>query len=209
MGSRINQMGRGTCYHGNAGIASAFAALADKKLKPGGVLALVLPLSAASGLSWQGLRQMLAAGYTDLTVVSIAANGKDMSFSSDTGMGECLVVARKRKNGEVPSQRARFVSLHRRPEGLAQSSAVAKNIIEIDEVRQIEDGAIRRRSSGGRRRPRWRHVDRPANGLERKLGRRPHVGLLPRAKPPTHSGPIQALAARPTNGARPTGSLAW
>ena len=57
MGDRTNQLGKGSCYHGNAGIASAFAALAHKKLKPGGVLALVLPLSAASGLSWQGFRQ--------------------------------------------------------------------------------------------------------------------------------------------------------
>ena len=47
MGNRLNQLGRDSCYHGNAGVASAFAALADKKLKPGGVLALVLPLSVA------------------------------------------------------------------------------------------------------------------------------------------------------------------
>ena len=33
---------------------------------------------------------MLAANYADLEVLSIAANGKDMSFSSDTGMAECL-----------------------------------------------------------------------------------------------------------------------
>ena len=51
---------KNTCYHGNAGIASAFAALAHKKLKPGGVLALVLPLSVSAGLSWQGFRKMLA-----------------------------------------------------------------------------------------------------------------------------------------------------
>ena len=38
---------------------------------------------------------MLGGEYTDLTVLSIAANGKDMSFSSDTGMAECLVIARK------------------------------------------------------------------------------------------------------------------
>ena len=44
MGDRINRLGDDTCYHGNAGIASAFAALGHKKLKPGGVLALVLPL---------------------------------------------------------------------------------------------------------------------------------------------------------------------
>ena len=95
MGSRINWLGRDTCYHGNAGIASAFAALGHRKLKRGGVLAMVLPLSAAAGLSWQKFRQMLATDYTDLAVFSIAANGRDMSFSSDTGMAECLVIARK------------------------------------------------------------------------------------------------------------------
>ena len=141
MGRRINALGKGTCYHGNAGIASAFAALGDKKLRPGGVLALVLPLSAASGLSWQGFRQMLGEGYTDLTVLSIAANGRDMSFSSDTGMAECLVVARKRDGAKNrPGSRAQFASLHYRPHGVAQSAAVAQSIIGTDGVRGIEDG---------------------------------------------------------------------
>ena len=151
MGNRINTLARGTCYHGNAGIASAFTALADRKLKPGGVLALVLPLSVASGLSWQQFRELLATDYTDLTVLSLAANGRDMSFSSDTGMAECLVVARKRGKetpsplvgegeGEAPAQRATFVSLHRRPQGFAHASAIAKGITGCDAVRQIEDG---------------------------------------------------------------------
>ena len=153
MGNRINTLARGTCYHGNAGIASAFTALADRKLKPGGVLALVLPLSVASGLSWQQFRKLLATDYTDLTVLSLAANGRDMSFSSDTGMAECLVIARKRGKetpsplvgegwgeGEAPAQRATFVSLHRRPQGFAHASAIAKGITGCDAVRQIEDG---------------------------------------------------------------------
>ena len=99
MGRRANRLADNTCYHGNAGIASAFAALAHKKLKPGGVLALVLPLSVANGLSWQGFRDMLDDNYADVTILSIAANGKDMSFSSDTGMAECLVIARRVKPG--------------------------------------------------------------------------------------------------------------
>ena len=43
MAKRMEFLKTNTCYHGNAGIASAFAALANKKLKTGGVLALVLP----------------------------------------------------------------------------------------------------------------------------------------------------------------------
>ena len=140
MGGRINQMGKDSCYHGNAGIASGFAALAHRKIKPGGVLALVLPLSAAAGLSWQGFRQMMARHYEDLTVLSIAANGRDMSFSSDTGMAECLVVARKIKPSETMEQRAHFISLMRRPGSFPHASSVAINIANGDEARNIEDG---------------------------------------------------------------------
>ena len=131
-----------TCYHGYAGIASAFAALAHKKLKPGGVLALVLPLSVCcNGHSWQGFRDMLGNDYTDVTVLSIAANGREMSFSSDTGMAECLVVARKLKPDELPDDRARFTSLWRRPQGFSHARLLASRLmLEDAKVRNIEDG---------------------------------------------------------------------
>ena len=140
MGERVNQLGKDTCYHGNAGIASAFAALADRKLKPGGVFALVLPLATATGLSWQGFREMLGTSYTDLTVLSISANNKDMSFSSDTGMAECLVISRKLEEGETVVARRHFTSLRHRPRGLAHSRLLAQKMAEADHIRQIEDG---------------------------------------------------------------------
>ena len=144
MGQRINRLGRGTSYHGNAGIASAFAALADKKLKPGGVLALVLPLSIAAGLSWQDCRRMLADNYSDFTVLSIAASGREMSFSSDTGMAECLVIARKNAIAEPNASppRAQFASLLHRPGGFAQTAVLAKAVIAPDSIRAIEDGPV-------------------------------------------------------------------
>ena len=131
---------KGTCAHGYAGIASTFAALGHRKLKRGGVLALVLPLSAAVGLSWQKFRQMLSDDYTDLSVLSIAANGRDMSFSSDTGMAECLVIARKRKAGEPADGRIHYTSLSRRPSGFIHAATFAKNISGGHELRRIEDG---------------------------------------------------------------------
>ncbi len=140
MGKLINQIAKGTCYHGNAGIASAFAALADRKLKAGGVLALVLPLSVASGLSWQGFRKMLVGDYTDLTVLSIAASGNEMSFSSDTGMAECLVIACKREADSPAEQRVHFSSLKSRPRGFARAGSLASKITGSTRVRQIEDG---------------------------------------------------------------------
>ena len=141
MGKRATKLAKGTCSDGNAGIASTFAALAHKKVKPGGVLALVLPLSAATGLSWDGLREMLARDYTGLTVVSIAANGHDMAFSSDTGMAECLVIARRLRVDEKPNDTDRFVSLSRRPQGFAYArELVAGCALDSNQVRGIEDG---------------------------------------------------------------------
>ena len=141
MGQRMNHFGRNTCYHGNAGIVSAFAALADKKLKPGGILALVLPLSAAAGGSWQGFRRMLAADYTDLEILSIAAADNDrLSFSADTGMAECLVVARKRRDKESPVGQTRFTSLRRRPPGFAAAAEFANGILSTAEIRDVSGG---------------------------------------------------------------------
>ena len=143
MGDRINQLGKNSCYHGNAGIASAFAALAHKKLKAGGVLALVLPLSAAAGLSWQGFRETLAKNYTDLTVLSIAASDNNhLSFSADTGMAECLVIARKVKQAETTTgtERGHFVSLGRRVQGFAHAGSLAMNVSKPERARRVEDG---------------------------------------------------------------------
>ena len=140
MAHRLKVMAKGSCYHGHAGLASAFAALASKKLKPGGVVALVLPFTAINGSSWQRFRAMLAKAYSDITVLSIAANGKDMSFSSDTGMAECLVIARKRTKQESPDERGLFVSLLRRPQGFAQASSMGNSMLCNTQGRRLEDG---------------------------------------------------------------------
>ena len=140
MSRRLKEFLEGTCYHGYAGLGAAFAALANRKLRRGGVLALVLPLTAMVGLSWDKFRQMLAENYTDIEVLSIAANGKDMSFSSDTGMAECLVVARRLHEGETPSDMSVFTSFNHRPQGFAHSAVIAGKIAKNESVRAIEDG---------------------------------------------------------------------
>ena len=141
MSSRMAALKKDSCYHGSAGMASAFAGIGDRKLKPGGVLALVLPLAAASGTSWEKFRQLLMCEYTDLEVFTIAANGKDMAFSSDTGMAECLVIARKRGVDEKAMSAIRFTSLDQRPAGFLQADLIAKSVFNADDdLRRIEDG---------------------------------------------------------------------
>ena len=146
MSALLKEYSQGTCYHGYAGLGSAFAALVDKKLKPGGVLAMVLPLTAVSGQSWLKLRQMLAARYADIDVLSIAASGADeVSFSADTNLAECLIIARKERSDsfalkdEPRSTSARFTSLRVSPRSFAEASELAKQIVRAD-ARQIDKG---------------------------------------------------------------------
>ena len=143
MSKRMSILKKDTCYHGHAGMASAFAALGHRKLVPGGILALVLPLTVSASSSWRSFRKMMSKGYSDLTILSIAANGNDMSFSSDTGMAECLVVARKRV--ERPSRShlghsASYISLRQRPGGFADAAAIASTVTSAKSPRGIEDG---------------------------------------------------------------------
>ena len=141
MGSRLQVLQRGTQAHGNAGIASAFASLAHLKLKPGGVIALVLPLTVATGASWSKVREMLTTNYDDISILSIASGNGSIAFSSDTGIAECLVIARKVENDESPSNSAVFTSLHRRPIDFVQSATTAQAIEDNSgSVRAIEDG---------------------------------------------------------------------
>ena len=140
MADREKRFTASTCAHGYAGIASSFAALAHRKLKKGGALALVLPLSAAAGASWQLFRQMLAEHYTDLSVVSITSSGRAVSFSADTAIAECLIIARKLCKGESADPRVQFISLTRRPQHFANSAAIARNILSAGPIRRLEDG---------------------------------------------------------------------
>ena len=139
MAAREIRLAKNTCRHGHAG-GSAFVALADRKVRPGGVIAFVLPFTSMNGSSWAKFRELIATRYTDVTVVSIAANGKDMSFSSDTGIAECLIIGRKLRRDEKGSLRAKFASLRLRPGGFVHAQELSKGMALSVEIRQIEDG---------------------------------------------------------------------
>ena len=140
MATLLIQSARGSHYHGHAGLGSAFASIADKKVRPGGVVALVLPFTAINGSAWAKFRELIATQYADVTIVSIASTGRDMAFSSDTGIAECLIVARKLEPEEEPRQRAEFVSLTHRPAGFLESREFARGIAANVELNRLEDG---------------------------------------------------------------------
>ena len=140
MSTRLTRLARDSHYHGHAGLGSAFASIAHRKLRPGGVLALVLPFTAINGSSWAKFRELIATQYADVTVVSIAAAGTDMAFSSETGIAECLVVGRKTDAKETPARRAQFITLNQRPSGLAAADEFYQKIVANPDARRLEDG---------------------------------------------------------------------
>ena len=121
--------------HGHAGLGSNFIDLAHQKVKPGGALALVLPLTVANGAAWGGARNLLARWYRDIAVIAIAATGSEnRAFSDDTGMAEVLVLAVKRDAqiecapDDAP---ALFVNLLRRPLTTIEAEGFAHIIAAI------------------------------------------------------------------------------
>jgi len=144
MAKAAQKLLRGTSAHGNAGEASAFLVLADRKLKNGGTLAMVMPLVLMSGEAWEESRQLLRKSYDDLILISIAgAKDNEMSFSADTGMGECLVIGRKVGQSSRWA-RATFVVLNERPSSPMTGSIAAIQIRRLQEgkLRKLEDGPV-------------------------------------------------------------------
>lgn len=91
-----NKLIKGTCGSMKAGLDTVFAAVADRKLRPGGRVGLVLPLTAAASGAYIKMRKMFERDYREVTVVTI---GGGRSISADTGMEEMMLLARKGRTG--------------------------------------------------------------------------------------------------------------
>ena len=140
--SKLLRQSKSEFGHGNAGLASNFMDLGHRKLRDGGVLALVLPVALVRGQGWERARKALAASYSDIHVLAIGATKKTgRAFSADTGMAECLVVATKRSGG-----RTRFTNLSYRPATLLESaltaSAAAKGASIAPAIRRTFEGSL-------------------------------------------------------------------
>ena len=135
--------------HGNAGLGSNFADLANLKLKPGGILGLILPAaSVQGGKSWTGFQNMLQKNYQGIQIISLANSGQyGRSFSSDTGMSEVLIVAQKRTNKDCkPSCDEEagnsFFNLYERPDSLVKAIEVSRQINQIFDSGLLKAGSV-------------------------------------------------------------------
>ena len=123
----------------NPGEGVDFVDLADRMLKRNGKMAFVLPSTAITGNSWNKVRRLWTEEYQDVLVLTVAdADTENCTFSSDTTMAECLVVARKGKG--TNTGHGTFVCLKRCPNSELEALEVANQINNLKDIRRLEDG---------------------------------------------------------------------
>ena len=142
MGDKVKRYTKGAPSNDYAGLASHFVELARRKVRTDGTVALVLPLSAMSGKSWERVRKHWRSEYQDIVVVTIAGEGDfDKSFSQETGMADCLVVGRRLvpQSTRMPRRAASatFVSLHRAPRSAVEGELLANEIIRMRDEEEL------------------------------------------------------------------------
>ena len=139
MAKREKHLFRNTCRHGYAGIGSSFMAVVDYMLRAGGRMAVVIPLSAAIGISWQKTRDLINNQYEDLTVVSIAASpDRDRAFSADSDFPDLLVVAKKGQS----STHSVFMVLNRCPDNNFESHEIGKTLRDKEALASLDDRVL-------------------------------------------------------------------
>ena len=134
-----DRLGEDTISDGNAGLGTAFTAIANNMIQPGGHIALILPTAALLGgshdadkdqaYSWQRLQNLLCDLYDRIVVVSVAQpDQKDSAFSADSDFADCMVMARRLPPGEKPSRQAHFVNLKDRPATKLEAQETARAV---------------------------------------------------------------------------------
>jgi len=115
----------GKYIRGQMGLGGYFVFLADRFLKPGGVLGFVLPSTVLKVRAYEGVRQMLLAeGYHIEYVVVTEARS---AFSESTAFREMLLVARKAIRGECLGT-TKFVNLKVLPRTEDEADKLAEAI---------------------------------------------------------------------------------
>ena len=126
MRTLATRLGKNTISDGNAGLGTTFTAIANNMVQPGGCVALILPTASMMAgsfdaeenqpYSWQRLRNLIYDNYEQIIVVSIAQpEKKDSAFSADSDFADCMVIARRTRQGRAPTHRAHFVNLEAAP----------------------------------------------------------------------------------------------
>ena len=125
-----------------AGLGSAFVVAASRKLRPGeGRLALVLPITVCTGLSWQQTRTLIEQHFT-LDMVITSHDPRRWYFSDSTKLSEALLIATRRPDdGEIVEHRTTFVNLWENPSTVLDAHRIAQVIASTEPANVEGTGA--------------------------------------------------------------------
>ena len=112
---------------GQAGEGLLFLYLAYRYVKPGGVIAFVLPRNLLAGVSWFLARVLLASKFHLKYVVVSSDSEKGYNFSEGTALSETLIVA-KRVDNHSDDEETIFVNLLRKPSTALEAMMLAEEI---------------------------------------------------------------------------------
>lgn len=122
-----------------AGLGAVFAAIADRYIKPGGHIALVLPKALISGVAWERTRELLRRKYR-LEYLVASHDPERWNFSESTDLSEVLLVAAKKETNEQEKPHSlTALNLWRNPTTSFEALAIA-NTLTANSAPDIETG---------------------------------------------------------------------
>ncbi len=112
-----------------AGLGSVFIAIADRYVKPGGRIALILPKALLSGVAWAPSRALLNAGY-DIEYLIASQDPERWNFSESTDLSEVMMVMRKHAD-HSPSTAPPAVAINvwRNPTTTFEALSIASEVL--------------------------------------------------------------------------------
>ncbi|MBW1947445.1 MAG: hypothetical protein JRI33_05840 [Deltaproteobacteria bacterium] len=122
-----------------AGLAAVFVALADRYLKTGGRLALVLPKALLSGVAWEPTRTLFRNKYA-LEYIVASHDPERWNFSESTNLSEVLIVAKKVNNSQEAGQTLQCLNLWRNPASAFDALSIYYSLIRGPEPLEFPQG---------------------------------------------------------------------
>lgn len=149
-----------------AGMGPGFIHLAEKYVKQGGRIAMIMSATLASGRNkaWTAARNRIEKS-CDLEHLIVSREVGRFNFSSSTNLQECMFIARKRLDGEKKKEHAMFSVLTENPQDANAAYATAKAITEAANSKEgFGDLKIRDRQIGEFAFLRYRNRNMPWGG---------------------------------------------
>ena len=123
-----------------AGLGAAFVSLADKRIKPRGRIAFVLPMALATGEAWGQTRKLIATQY-HLEVVIASDDAARPNFSENTDLSEILFVARRLREKERAVS-THYINLWRNPRSIHEALDLSDRVLAAMQISQVGDVGI-------------------------------------------------------------------